>query len=981
MITVITVSFLVPAFLSFLSPWLLLGLLVLPAIWWLLKVTPPVPKHISFPPTWILRGLTSAKKSPAHTPLWLLLLRMAIAACIVLALAAPLLFGNHIRLPGKKTLVLIIDNGWASGSQWSQRKEKLLGLIAQAQQENRPVLVLPTVFERKGALQAVSANDANRYAGSLVPHPIAPNRHRLVDRLKTFFESHKEAGIIWLSDGIHENSAGRDQKFIEALNKIAPNHELQIILPANAHYPLGLFTQNSQKGQLEATILSSGKTSYKGILKALNNKGQSLSELPFTLAKGKTRTTLSINMPLELRNQISRLEISQANQAGAVYLLDATARWRRIGLLSGESTDISQPLLSPLYYIEKAINGFAEIHHSKDESSKNRITEILKHNLSALILADIGKLGKEAGKQVEKWVKQGGILIRFAGVHMEQSSGGLLPVPLRHGGRTLGGALSWSTPQKLAKFEKDSPFFGLATPKDITVKRQVLADPALLQDHIQIWARLEDGTPLVTARADEKGWVILFHVTANADWSNLSHSELFINMLKRSILIDGGADGLLSEQSSAGAAYANKAMLKPLKVLDGFGKLSPPPTTAEPINIEESSIMKVDINHPPGFYGRPGTLRSLNLIDKKTKIKPLENLTASVLKGHYKPSNALSLTPFFFVLAFLLLLADTILTYLMMNGREIDISKMTGKASKLVTKLAKKGKQSTHSFLLLLGALLLAMLWQSAEPLSSQAMAEERPVSSPQADAFARKALSATRFAYVITGNTEVDNVSRLGLAGLSFVTKSRTALEPGEPIGVNIAEDDLSFFPVLYWPVLPNAPVPSFKALARIDHYMKHGGMIVFDQKKQVSNLSSFGQDPTAKALKRILGRLDIPPLEPVPHNHVLTRSFYLLQDFPGRWAGGKLWTEAGGAGKKTSLNKARTADGVSSILITSNDLAAAWALDENHRPLFPVVPGGERQREMAYRTGINIAMYALTGNYKADQVHTPALLERIGQ
>ena len=70
-----------------------------------------------------------------------------------------------------------------------------------------------------------------------------------------------------------------------------------------------------------------------------------------------------------------------------------------------------------------------------------------------------------------------------------------------------------------------------------------------------------------------------------------------------------------------------------------------------------------------------------------------------------------------------------------------------------------------------------------------------------------------------------------------------------------------------------------------------------------------------------------------------------------------------------------------MSSIVITSNDLAAAWALDDANRPLYPAVPGGEVQREMAFRAGVNIVMYALTGNYKADQVHVPALLERLGQ
>ena len=67
--------------------------------------------------------------------------------------------------------------------------------------------------------------------------------------------------------------------------------------------------------------------------------------------------------------------------------------------------------------------------------------------------------------------------------------------------------------------------------------------------------------------------------------------------------------------------------------------------------------------------------------------------------------------------------------------------------------------------------------------------------------------------------------------------------------------------------------------------------------------------------------------------------------------------------------------------VIVGSNDYAAAWARDREGRALYAVVPGGERQREMAERFGVNLVMYALTGNYKADQVHVPALLERLGQ
>jgi hypothetical protein len=199
----------------------------------------------------------------------------------------------------------------------------------------------------------------------------------------------------------------------------------------------------------------------------------------------------------------------------------------------------------------------------------------------------------------------------------------------------------------------------------------------------------------------------------------------------------------------------------------------------------------------------------------------------------------------------------------------------------------------------------------------------------------------------------------------------------------VNILDDEIAFFPILYWPVLANArPLPE-PVLARIDAYMKQGGLIIFDTRDFAQSMPTPNgpQGPGSRALQRLVGSLDIPRLEPVPEGHVLTKSFYLLRTFPGRWEGGQTWVEAGTEGDKSDPRRARRADGVSSIIITPNDLAAAWAIDARGRGLYPAVPGGELQREMAFRTGVNIVMYALTGNYKADQVHVPALLERLGQ
>ena len=242
-----------------------------------------------------------------------------------------------------------------------------------------------------------------------------------------------------------------------------------------------------------------------------------------------------------------------------------------------------------------------------------------------------------------------------------------------------------------------------------------------------------------------------------------------------------------------------------------------------------------------------------------------------------------------------------------------------------------------------------------------------------------------TKLAYVVTGNSEVDTISKAGLAGLTLFLAQRTALEPGDPIGLDIAHDELAFYPLIYWPVVPGAARPSDDALKRIDTYMKDGGTVLFDTRDAVVAPPGPGgetQSPGMLELRKILSSLDIPELEPVPRDHVLTKTFYLLRDFPGRFDTGQLWVEAlPAADEDRSGRPARGGDGVSSIIITSNDLAGAWATRSDGQPMLPMVGDEPRQREIAFRAGVNIVMYTLTGNYKADQVHVPALLERLGQ
>jgi hypothetical protein len=295
----------------------------------------------------------------------------------------------------------------------------------------------------------------------------------------------------------------------------------------------------------------------------------------------------------------------------------------------------------------------------------------------------------------------------------------------------------------------------------------------------------------------------------------------------------------------------------------------------------------------------------------------------------------------------------------------------------------------------LLGGGLAALLRRRAAPaiillglvLAGIAVLSPTPSRADSAaDEFAMKATSQTRLAYVVTGNADVDSIVKAGMSGLTLFLAQRTALEAGDPVGIDLAHDELAFFPLIYWPIVPGAPKPPQDAINKIDVYMKQGGTVIFDTRDAVEappGENGASQTPGMQALREILSSLDVPELEPVPREHVLTKTFYLLRDFPGRFNSGQTWVEAlpREDDDESAQKPARGGDGVSPIIITSNDLAGAWALRPDGQPMLPLTPGEPRQREFAYRAGVNIVMYTLTGNYKADQVHAPALIERLGQ
>ena len=948
--------------LGFAQPLVLLGLLSLPVLWWLLRLVPPRPRQIDFPPTRLLFEIAPKEETPARTPWWLTLLRLTLAALVIIAAAGPLWNPPLATANRAAPLLILLDDGWPAAAAWDSRLRTADEMIARAEADNRGVAVLPlSDTARDISLQLAGATRVQFQ--QIKPKPYGVNRTDALPVIERFLAAAPDVEVVWLSDGV---DLGNGAGFIDGLKRIIGNHPLTIV-EGGVAVPHALAAADNAAGALTVKVLRAQTgLSDTGMVSAIDLKGLPLGEAPFSFKSTDRETDAVIDLPVEIRNDVARLEIVGERSAGAVQLLDKRWRRRTVGIVSGSTADRSQPLIGATYYLSRALNPFADVRLAEGAAPAEAVARFLDRRLPMLILADVGNVA-EALDRLNKWIDNGGVLVRFAGPHLAGTDDNLVPVKLRRGGRILGGSLSWDKPQQLAAFSRESPFNGMAVPTDVTVTRQVLAEPdSQLTD--RTWATLADGTPLVTAERRGKGLLILFHVTADTRWSDLPLSGAFVDMLRRVVSL-ASATASAENENTAAERNNNRAaqVVPPTRVLDGFGAFSSPPPTARPI--PSNYTERGSLDHPPGFYGPPEGLVAVNTLAPADRPAPLDVSPLNARVDAYRHGEPLDLRGPIFLAALALLLLDALIVISLSGGLASLLPRRRVTAALLVAGL--------------IGALTLHNSAQ-AQPAPQQLPAVP-PLTAQQED-FAMKATLQTHLAYVITGDASVDEVSRSGLQGLTLFLAQRTALEAGDPIGLDPARDELAFFPLIYWPVSPNAPKPSQAALEKIDSYMKRGGTVLFDTRDAVDAPPGPGGEmrgPGMVALRSILSSLDIPELEPVPHDHVLTKTFFLLRDFPGRFTNGQLWVEALPAENEDEEpnRPARAGDGVSSILITSNDLAGAWAMRPDGQPMLPLVPGEARQREFAFRAGVNIVMYALTGNYKADQVHIPALLERLGQ
>jgi hypothetical protein len=935
--------------LGFAEPFVLAGLLTLPVLWWLLRLIPPRPRRIDFPPTRLLLEIVPKEETPARTPWWLTLMRLVLAALVIVAAAGPLwhppLAGNKTRAP----VAILIDDGWSAAATWEARLRTADDIIARAEDDRRAVALVP-LSEGPRDISLAPAGSARVRLHQLRPAPHTVDRGQVLPALSRFLSETKDAELVWLSDA---TDLGHGADFVKGLAQTIGQHPITVVAGGIAGARALTGVENAAGALTVKVLRAIAGNEESGTVRALDLKGLPLGDAPFAFKPNDRETEAHIDLPVEIRNDIARIEIAGERSAGAAQLLDKRWRRRTVGIVSGATADVAEPLLSSSYYVQRALDPFADVRLTQGESPADAVTHFLDQNLPMLILTDVGNVG-DAHDKLSQWVEDGGVLVRFAGPRLAAAEDDdLVPVKLRRGGRILGGSMSWDKPQPLAAFSRQGPFNGMPVPNDVTVTRQVLAEPdAALSENT--WATLADGTPLVTAARRGKGLIVLFHVTGDTRWSDLPLSGTFVDMLKRIVPLAGTTAAADFDKTQSKTA---REMLPPSHVLDGFGSVIAPPPTARPVPADYAGSATPE--HPPGFYGPPEGLLAVNALTGGDRLAPLDfSPLVNATREIYRTIEPQDLRGPIFLAALALFLLDTLVVLFLGGGLQ---------------RLIPRSSRAATAAVLAVGMLALTLSHASAQQTTPNPNVPQSALE--------------TKLAYVVTGDADTDAISKAGLAGLTLFLAQRTALEPGDPIGLDVSRDELAFYPLIYWPVVPGAPRPSEAALKRIDTYMKDGGTVLFDTRDAVVAPPGPGgetQSPGMLELRKIISSLDIPELEPVSRDHVLTKTFYLLRDFPGRFNNGQLWVEAlpsSGDEDKLSSRPARGGDGVSSIIITSNDFAGAWATRSDGQPMLPIVDAEPRQRELAFRAGVNIVMYTLTGNYKADQVHVPALLERLGQ
>lgn len=887
------------------TPWALAALALLPLVWLVTRARPPEPERQTFPPLRLLAGLDTAEDTPKAPPPLLVALRALALALAALGLAGPRWSPPEATLPAG-SLLIVVDNGWSAAPDWNTRRD---AAVAAARAADGPVRILATADADDGtpAPEALTPEQARRRLAALEPRPWLPDARAAARRAGAV---PRGGSVVWLSDGLDRPG---QVELAEALARIGPTR--LTVQPAIA---VAITGSDPAPGGYRVQVRAAPDATDSIRVRARGGDGQVLAEVTAAMPPGGGAGTVTLAVPAALAGKVARIEADGADgglSAGGVRLIDAFARRPSVGVPEADGTEA--PLLADTHYLAQGLAPHADV-------VRGGLDALARSAPSMIAVPDAGAPEADTLAALTAYVEAGGVLVRFAGPRLlaTAASDRLLPAPLRAEPLERAGALAGDRSGAIAPFADDTPFAGLAAPEDTRVRRLAAMAPGVAET-CQVWAQLEDGTPWVTARSMGSGLVVLVHTSAGPAWSDLAFKPLPGAMLAR--LAAAGPNPALPAQ-----VRPPDRPLRPVALIDGFGRSQTPADSATRLAPEAAREAlaggAAGPKQPPGLYEGGGTRLAVHAAGPGVVLArspDLERGVAGATRVARGPAAPVDMSGVLLLLALALMAADA-----------------------LVSRAPRRrppGRRAAGATVLtaLAAAAILGLVPHGA---AAQAAAGD---SDP----------GRLSLAYLANGDARADGQARAGLEALSRALAARTAVETGPVRALNPATDDPARTPVIYW-LLPDRPSRlSPEALRRLNAHMRHGGLLVVD---------TSGQNRTPEAARTLaraaLAGLEVPPLELAPEDHVLRRSFYLLNRFDGRASDARVWVESAAAAA------AGARDGVSPVVLTDGGLAVAWAGG-----------GAPGAREGALRFGINLVMYALTGQYKADQLHVQALLDRM--
>lgn len=880
--------------LGFLNPGLLWALLLVPLVYFLIRLLPPRPQTVNFPAIGLLKHLEKRLPPPRTPPWWLMLLRLGAVALLIAAMAGPVVQKDTAKF-ANTPMVVFVSNGWQAAENWQTIQQRLRLILGQAQSAGTQVLVVGTAdrFEAE-SLRFTSAQNALSALPELSPRPWPEKNADVARAVAAVAENTAAYQPLWLSSGLINKKELKD--FVAATESLG---RTRVFVPEKADLPLSVSDVTPRQGGFDVTLYRPESAGVRDVSVSLRDmRGGFITRHGGQFASGSRQTTLRLTLPQQL-NTPGYFSIDGQNHIGAWYGLSQVAGLPRVGVVGGEGTDF--PLLNGYYYLEKAL-GPTLTPDKLDVTTTGQGYDVL--------FVASQPTNPEA---LETWAKEGGVLVTFAGGWLQENSGAqpLLPVRLRPFARELEGALSWTGALGLKEVKQNAPLPALRdaaattdVADDVKIKKQFLPRTgADLSENT--WVSLSDDTPLVSGERVGGGWRVLVHVPAVATWSNLPASGYFVTLL---------------ESLSALSASGKDAESTYTFPLPAYKLLGPQTQLISPQRGEMLPEEGADVSrqNPPGLYGN-GQMPYVHQLTQKKRA--LMAVTPSALSGmvatyYSQEEGQKPLQMPLLLLALVLLVADSLLRLNIIHKRLLARAAATA-------------------------GLFIAMFM----PLQAQA---QNPLP---------EGAQTMQLAYIDTRNQALNSLSERGLVALTQVLSNRTTVTPAPPIKLNPTTDDLGFYPVIFWPVTPDLAGIGQEAAENLRLYIENGGLLVID------GLTDLGH--ARAAVQAVMNKILPFPLKALADSHVLNRSYYLLQgQTPGRQTG-TLWLEQ--------------SHRLSRVLVGAHDWLGAWAHDTSGQPLRPIPGGGEQQRAKAFQFGVNVVMYALLGDYKADQTHVETLLQRM--